>query len=706
LLCFFLIYGTLLSIMEGNPEFLELSPRARKYVETAFALEELQKAQANATGQGNAEDYDDAIARASLIISITEPDAAPALIEVAQLQEPADRAHQRTLIESLRNEADFGTAITEEDVQGLLDQLPPYPRYSPEVTAFAHDYVDRLGQWVTAVTATDESPLPPPTEPAPADGEGRDGAGSSGEQRLEKPPLTITVYKDRVIQIGEDGEKIPLLRLNKEIHKSSAEEIEIARRRLKALQIICGHEPAEGEKGIPTGDLWRQYTGLNSKPNSGFHAEEIVDLLHPLTYNGQPVVTIYKSGTVNSKRRYHHNGAFSVKFVESNERSGLELPEVFELPDGNVIFGHSARMANLLIRGSETAPIDQQQYETGGIYTEEEAAALAEGPILSGSVSVLRQALLATGFADVFEIRSARKPNREMVYWLEYNGDEAIGRELYPYLYEAADASEASAASAVAGAAGEARAESTLETPEEREKSIHECLSVAEWLVEHQQQLSEAGFDLSQNSLFQASALTALQNSDTIPREETPVEIRLRLENMVQVLADQATLEEVLNKLSVNPEDPRWPLVDFLMAEHPASKKLNAEALQAAFVELDIHLDHALITCLVDWRRIHELSRQEIEKLGGSFYEVFDKIGRDLSRRSGKEANFKDILGQTNKRLQELSQNVYITLWEQDALVEVNNEWVRKRPHDSSARAQRRAFGTAFRAVTSKRNGR
>lgn len=678
-------------------EALELSARTQKFVDTSIVLNQLLEAQRVAEPQGNAADYSDSIARAELILRATGDDATHLELGlvVDSADEPKEVAHERELIESLRDDPDFGIAITEDDIDTLLDQLPVWPQYRPEVAAFAQDYLGRLSQWVAATT-TEFVPVPEPV-PAPADAAAvADGAANNGEAQTGKPELTITVYKDRAIRIG-NGDPISLFRLEQDIFKDAATEISVVERRLKALKAMCGYEAPEGERGMLSAEVWAQYADGDESLNSAFHAKEIVDFLAPMQHDGKPIVSIHKP-TPESKRRYHQNGAFSVKFVESDERSGLEETRLFEMPSDAYLFGFNARIANLFIRGTEEHPISQKQFEEADVYTAEEQAKLSRGPMLSSAASVLRRAIEAQGLGDQFNLQSKRVAgDREMFYWLEFIGDEQVGRELYPFLYTG-ELPAGLANDDLVDLPGD-DAKERLESQAELAQSIKECQAVTKWLTSNHDRLVAEGYKTEGTTLFQPASQDALSAANTEKDAPlTPNEMRAALASMSELLRDEVALELVINKLSQAEDDPRWPLIDFLLSNHPESGQPAIERLPKDFVDLDHTLDSLIITTVAQLQAWKSVIGNDKNGIAEAMYDILGAVSSDWSRQIKGTPNFREVIKLTDRRIAEttglaLPEVLY------EALIDAHDDWTSRVSNfnpRAGHRARKRAWTAAF----------
>ena len=650
----------------SDTQFLALSPRAQKYIDTANAVSELRELAA--VNPQDADQYAPGISRGEVIMSITESAAVEDFIAVIEVQEPKDRAERRKIIESIREDEDFGTVITEDDIQCQLDALPPFPDYLPEVREFVGGYFEAIGQWLIAVNG---EPVPEALGTPDQAKEGTDVDGQTDpEAAMEKPELTITVYKDQVIQLGEDGEMVPLLR-TMEVPKTTQEELYIADARLAALRLVAGHEPRDDDKGLASDDVWRTYAG-DKKLNSSQHLI-VLEFLESLQVDGEPVLDIYKP-TDAAKRRYYRNGGFAVTFVESDQESGFEQNGIFRLPNGEMLFGKRARVANMLIRASEDKPVSSQDLLDSDVYSEEEKAEMGDKITLSSMVSFLRQSLEQEGLLVVedgpsygYNIKSIKQPDRSLVYWMEYHDKD--------------DAAEP--------------APEIGETEYERDRSIADCRMVADWLVENQEILVRLGYEP-----FDAEAQSALQAADILePETKTSKQLQLRLVfDAVKIVASiDSSVEEVIDK--VPEDDPRWPIIDYLLISGGGSgDRIPVNSLVEDFPELDLRVDEQLATIhdgLLEWPGLRDEKRKEV--LAELTYDLFDRIGTGLQKKHDTaNGSPKNILPEIRKRLLE-SGLMPISIHAEQAFNQAYGQWIHRTTPSSSARTKRREWGKQVR---------
>lgn len=469
----------------NSGDYLLLSERAQAYVNIATDVNRLQRLAQEYPD--DADNYTDEIAQGVHLMHMFEQDAAVDFVRVAEHVEPTDVAKDREQVMGLIDHPVYGKLLTPEDIERELSALPEFKDYSPEVREFAADYVGRLATWLSSQATPRPEPedtvlqddLPEPTPDTSVTPNG------NAEGKVEKPKLTVTLYRDLTIQIG-DGEKVPLLRAM-DIPKSTEEERQIALDRWGVLKTIAGHEPKDGDRGLSSRDTWITYDGGDSRYNAGRYADDVVEILADLNYNDEPLVIIEKT-TPASKRRYHRNGSFDIQFVESVEHSGLHNPNVFELPIGEILFGKRARIAHALMGASEDNPFTPDMLEESDVYSAEDRERLSEHSLsLSSIANYLKRELSTKGVGDMFELSSVRITGgnpleRPMAYWLKYVGVEDL-HATHPHLYQLDNASMP-------------RSLSQNETEEDRNASIFSAIVVAELLVIQAEELSKIGLPI------------------------------------------------------------------------------------------------------------------------------------------------------------------------------------------------------------------
>lgn len=685
---------------EVSSEILEISPRTKAYIRAANSVQELlQQAEMHPSSQ---EDYQAGIQKGQLKMHMLEDDAAAEFVTVYEYREPEDIAAARAVIESLREDEDFGIAIFEEDIEKELATLPPSPRYAPEVTEFATDYLTRLGAYITALTNNGNG-IAAEAVPSGAieDAEKKPG----GNEQETKPSLVITVYKDHVIQLGEDGEMIPLLR-SMEIPKSTEEERYIADARLAALKFITSYDPETNDtlepRGANSSSVWQSYApGVEYKHN-GAHESLIISFLRGITYDGKPLVDIYKP-TETAKRTYHRNGSFAIEFVESTERSGLDNREVFELPTGELVIAKLARFSHLLLRANADNPLSLEQLISSDVYTQEEKAKKVS-IVVSSLVSYLRRRLEQTSCIDSFAIHKVDNSDGPASYWMEYTGDEAIGRELYPFLYSN---NEVTVTAEDLDQKGTEKGVRFEETEEEKARSTADCQLIVAWLMRTRKHLEKEGlipFDINDAAKLEISEELVSKNPFNV---EAFVLLRQIFIDVDYIISDEALVDLMIERIPQ--DDPRWPVIDYLTAEDPTGKhENNLKALFKVYPAVDPELGQRTADAFHRVTHWETLSKQERLALGQEIFILLDLVRDGLERGSGIkqiDANkmveaVNEILVQSTGGMKSLTHNLKAILntatrrWLEKTAANMMNP---TNGNDNSQRARKRAWASEFR---------
>lgn len=613
-----------------NTEYLALPPRAQAYVDIAYDTERLEElATANPDDAAN---YAEQIARGRHLMHMFEEDAANAFVAVAEHAEPAEAAKDRSRVMDLINDPTYGPLLTAEDIKRELSALPDFTDYDPSVRALAETYLGKLA----ACFSTEDVP-----RPASA-GEGADGesAGDDGEAKIQKPKLTVTLYRDLTIEIGEDGEKVPLLRAM-DIPKSTEEERQIAQDRWGILKTIASHEPKYGSKrGLSSRDTWIAYAGDDSRYSGNRYADDVVQILTSLEFEGKPLVSIEKTSPV-SKRRYHENGAFDITFVESLEHSGLINPNVFELPNGEILFGKRARIAHALMGASEDAPFTPDMLEESDVYSDEDRARHEDGSLsLSSAASYLRRELGTKGVGDMFELSSVRITGenpleRPMAYWLKYVG-EADLHETHPHLYPNQQESEAVDSADTASI-------NQAELPEERERSIAEFRELA-------------GYLHSIASTLEKHKIPVVGEQHAQP-EEAVIDYhkaRKMIGTFREMLSDER-FEILINRMSADDNDPRWDVVNYLTTtlEINGREVPVCEAIMDKLPKLDMRLDYAIVEALHEAGNWKQMTADEQKEIADKFFFALDPIGDYIREEKPGSYHADGIVAEVEKRYTE-----------------------------------------------------
>ncbi len=636
-----------------SAEYIELPLRATRFIAIADEVSQLEATAAENPNEAHL--YDDAIGRGKIKMQMLEEDAAEAFIAVAECVEPDEVTRQRTMIESLRDDEDFGVVITEDDIQASLANLPSFVDYHPEVRSFVAGYFAKIGELSLAnsletfvVSADGEVDVP---SGIPAGTESLNGNKETGP----KPDLTIRIYKDRVIQVGDDGEFVSMFR-DVDIPKTSEEEEFIADARIQALKTITDIDGVE--RGVPSRDVWNEYAGF-AEYSTGWH-NIVIEPLVTLSHDGKPIIDVRRPSPV-AKRRYHSNGAFNVNFVEVDQRAPYDNREIIALPNGKYLFGLRARAVHLLLRANEDMPFTTKLAETSDLYSPEELENLTDGINASSVISYLRRTL---DEVDEFTLQSVKFEDRSMGYWLEYNGDDT---DLYPFLNPdnlGDDEPERTAR------------QTTSEATGDYEQSLAQVSSLAGWLLENKDLLTKHGLP----QLDDADALAIISQAKQAgvePIEVDSFEFRKAMLEMSNVLSDEAAIEEVIEK--VPSDDPRWKLIDYLT--EAVDSCIVAEALINQFAEFDMRIDADLLELDIVMKRWRNLSNKErIEGVKYS-YDLFHRIGEMIKEQNGVPiVDFGTILKLADKRLNQTSQasggsSVGFSQSAYDALTAAPNPW-------------------------------